>query len=258
MEWKHYDFVTNWAKVREVWLSERVQDVLEPIMVKWCREQAYFNSDGTKPTWKRGSDLWTYSKTDFHAQRIMDAVNDYNAQHRDKKRKEEEEDDDEDEDYDDDADWEEYERLSKMFEPEKGSQLASIMMMGSDFLSVAFGEVASILFPEEDDQVVVTFSRNHGGIAVILKHRLIFDWCREFHYREGSTSLSPSQVAKDWHLDKVVEGKYALKKGRDIYVDYQPFFDEDGNQYEVDDEGDDLLGQDHEGQEDEDDEEDDD
>lgn len=46
-------------------------------MESWCEKEAYFDSSGKKPCWKRKEYLWIYSKTDFHDSRILDAANDF-------------------------------------------------------------------------------------------------------------------------------------------------------------------------------------
>ena len=79
MAWRHYDFDANWDKVYKVWQGDAVQDVLAPDMEEWCEEEAYFDRDEDghlhKPTWHRGDSLWQYSRSNYHAERSMEAAN---------------------------------------------------------------------------------------------------------------------------------------------------------------------------------------
>jgi hypothetical protein len=76
-KWKNYDFGANWGEFIRTWKISSVQAVLFYDMQNWCKEQAYYLPDGSKPTWKRGEPLWHLSRTDYWAQKQMDAANDY-------------------------------------------------------------------------------------------------------------------------------------------------------------------------------------
>ncbi len=73
-EWKYYDFGANWREFLAAWKSADVQDVLFGDMQEWCSTHAYFEPDGSRPTWKRGEPLWHLSRTDYWATRHMDAA----------------------------------------------------------------------------------------------------------------------------------------------------------------------------------------
>lgn len=204
--WQYYDFINNWDLVRKVWLSEHVQDFLQPHMISWCEHEAYFNSDGKKPQWKRKDDLWTYSRTDFHDSRINDAAEDFveknNMRIKYKKAVEnfvgreflisnqELEDD-----YFDRA----MEAIYEDFKPKPGSIIANILQMGCDYIVEPLFETAKILFP--DDEIMIVLDNDDFGLVINPDKKIIFDWIRDFHYREGSENLSPEAIRESWNLD---------------------------------------------------------
>lgn len=205
-EWKFFDFEGNWNRFWEIWQSDEIQEILRPDMQRWCDQEAYYdrlpNGRLVKPTWKAKDDLWRYSKTDFHSQRILDKVN-YHvesdnciAKFIDAKRRfgmtyaSE--------DLQNEAFWSICgNALEEMFEPKKGSWEAQILIMGANFLTSALKYTAIRMFPEE--QVKTIYIKNSKGTTVILPRlKIIFDLVRAFHHME-SCAETPDDIMSAYH-----------------------------------------------------------
>ena len=201
--WQYYDFTNNWDYFYNIWISDEVQDVLEPHMDVWCKEEAYFISEGVKPTWKRKDDLWTYGRTDYFATRIDEKADAYIEKYKIKsvfkkqmanvgiKYKTE--------DLLYEAFFETcYEEISKMFEPIPHSQEANVLMMGANYLTAALCEAARIIYPNE---YVEEYENENGDDLVIIPNiKVIFDFHRHFHYTEGDQQQSPEALKLLWKL----------------------------------------------------------
>lgn len=72
MEWQYFDLDGHWDAFYKVWCSDEVQSVLLRDMETWCATQAYFNTDGSRPTWKRGDPIWSLSRTDYWFTKCLD------------------------------------------------------------------------------------------------------------------------------------------------------------------------------------------
>lgn len=203
-QFRFYDFEKNWDEFYKVWISDEVQDVLEPDMQEWCEKEAYFEhteSGLQKPTWKRCDDLWRYSRTDFHCQRNLDKCNEYvetsgcvekyeQAMSRfgfkfsDKQCLHE-------------AFWNVTgDHLYKMFEPKPGSLEANILFCGANYLAGALEIAARQLFPDCDN-FMIQFDEN----LVIADGNLIFDFVR-FYFRDESTV---PKLVKEFELDELFD-----------------------------------------------------
>lgn len=200
-KWTFYDFQSNWDAFWHIWQSDKIQKILKPDMENWCQHECYFERgpDGSlvKPTWKPKSDLWRYSRTDFHCQRMLDRVNDHVEKDNsvnsfiDAKRRF-------GMTYADfdaacNAFWKTCSSaLFEMYEPRSGSWEAQILMMGANYLTRALYHAAQDIFPGE--RVVTVASRRDAGSTVIIPaRRIVFDFVRAFHHMEG-TAETPNEV----------------------------------------------------------------
>ena len=203
-QWKYYDFDANWPEVYRLWQSEKVQDALAPNIQSWCETDAYYNSDGKKPTWRRGDSLWQYSRTDYHWQRIMDRTNEHVHQHHLFKRFIEARaragtplpHDDE---LVGEAFQPVFDELEHDFEPKVGTLESMVLVMGANHLSDALLLVAERLFPEEQ---CVTLCDGKDEFVLVPRRRLIFDFQRFYFWKDGCKSLEPCDlVGHLWPLD---------------------------------------------------------
>ncbi len=187
-----YDFDKNWKCFYEVWTSDEVQDVLESHMQNWCKHEAYYvhtHNGMEKPTWKRCDDLWRYSRTDFHSQRILDKINEHVRADRCVEK------------YVDamkrfgirftspelshEAFWNVAgDHLEESFEPEPHSLEANVLFGGANFMVEALEVAAQKLFPSCDiDRIEDAESQNK---IVIINEDIIFDFIR-FYFKGDHT-----------------------------------------------------------------------
>ena len=202
-EWQYYDFTNNWEEFYKVWISEEVQDKLAEQMEYWCIHEAYYVSEGKKPTWKRYDDLWSYSRTDYHSTRMIDKANDYvhnnnliqkfkvsmaNAGIK----------------YKNSELLSEaffsvcFNEIERMFEPKPKSQEANILIMGANYLCEPLRVAAEIMFPL--DQILVVENENGDDLTIIGNKKIIFDFNRQYHYNNGDEEQSANNMKRIWKL----------------------------------------------------------
>jgi hypothetical protein len=193
----------KWDEFYKVWISDEVQDELAVHMENWCLNEAYYVSDGIKPTWNPRDDLWKYSRTDYHSQRMLDKANDYIDKNNSIKKfkismanlgiK-----------YPNDEVLSEaffmigFNEIENMFEPEPKTQEANILMMGANYLAEPLRVCAEIMFPE--DQILVVENENGDDLTIIGNKKIIFDFNRQYHYVNGSEDQSPNYMKNEWKL----------------------------------------------------------
>ncbi|KAL3159500.1 hypothetical protein ABBQ38_009918 [Trebouxia sp. C0009 RCD-2024] len=202
--WKYYDFDANWSEYYKTWMSSEVQTILAPCMEKWCDEQAYYESDGTKPFWKPGADLWPYSRTDYHAQRIMDKTSKHIEHNRliqkcgDSLQRA-----GTPMSADALANWflesDALDEISKQFEPASGSWEAQVLFMGANYLAEPQATAARLLMPNHAVQVWSDMEGN--DYTVIPCEELIMDFQRAYLYKQGCQDLEPNRVVHDMMME---------------------------------------------------------
>ncbi|KAL0489355.1 elongation factor Ts [Acrasis kona] len=190
-KWKYYDFEKNWDTFYNVWQSKKAQDILEKQMKVWCKEEAYYNN-GEKPVWKRGDDLWRYSRTDYHMTRIderveaemeeLGVVMNYD---------------------DDNFDEEKYKALENELydkhKPQKGTYEAQILVMGANYLISTLFYCAGVMFPNCKIEVR---SGDGGEVVVLPDKHLVFDFVRL--WREGPSNPSDFEGWKVLKRNKIL------------------------------------------------------
>ena len=205
--WAYYDFTTKWESFyRDVWLSDQVQDKLDEVMPYWCEHEAYYMPGGShqKPTWKPRSDLWVYSRSDFHSNRISERIdrlveerciisNYRNAMNRAGLRT-----------YSDSQAQEaffyngERDALHVECKPKAGSQEANILRMGANYLADVHEIAGSMVFLD-NPIFVVSDKACENEIAVVPEQRIIFDIQRQ--YFQSDAGLRPGDIVRQWGLD---------------------------------------------------------
>ena len=159
--WRFYDFQANWDEFYNVWMSDPVQVVLEPHMQEWCTHEAYYDHTScglVKPTWHRCRDLWTYSRTDYHCQKIIDRVNEYVdknecfSRYLQAQRRFGIELQQDDNGYQ--AFWNTCnEHIHALCEPAPGSLEANFLCGGANYLAPALKAAAQVMFPDCDVEI---------------------------------------------------------------------------------------------------------
>lgn len=189
--WRFYDFDIHWGEFYKVWSSDAVQDILAPSMVRWCEHEAYFVRDSSKLRWKGGADLWRYSRTDFHHERIMNATIAHVDQHRLIQR------------FGDAltragtphvsgevalvyrfVSSGAFETVKQQFLPPPGSLEAQVLVKGANYLVDAQAAAVLDLFP--DSRVCVIGDEDQLEVAVVENHHLIVDFTRFFMWKHAS------------------------------------------------------------------------
>lgn len=206
MNWRYFDFDTHWPEFYKVWTSDPVQHVLEPSMIRWCDTNAYFDTDGNKPKWIPKSDLWRYSRTDYHHQRMLDKANAYVQQNRSIKmfgdslqrantpiR-----------DVDALADYfltsGAFEAIEEMFVPPAKSLEANVLVMGANFLAETQAFAGEILLPGKETLVRDDYLFENE-IAIVPSEKIILDFQRYYHWKTGCEDMAPDELMKAFDLD---------------------------------------------------------
>ncbi len=206
-KWKYYDFTNKWEEFYNIWSSEEVQIKLTDQMESWCETEAYFTAEGKKPLWIPNSDLWTYSRTDYHYTQIMNKANDYvlnnnivktygNTMSRLGFK------------YSKDSLSEKffqskcYEEIERSFEPKANSQEANILMMGCNYLIEPLLTAGQILF-RDNDVIAVETEDGKNDIVVIPNMKLIFDFNRQYHYVNECEELSPEKLCEEFKFSEI-------------------------------------------------------
>lgn len=200
-DWRYYDFDANWTQFYDLWISDPVQEVLKPSMIRWCETQAYFKSDGTKPQWQPKSDLWTYSRTDYHSQRMLDKANEHVQNHHLIKKFGESlaragtpvRDPELLGDYFLRCGG--FDEIEQRFAPPAKSLEANVLMMGANFLAEAQAFAGEIMFPGKDTEVWAD-DACENEIAVVPEAKIILDFQRCYHWKNGSKDLNPVELMK--------------------------------------------------------------
>ena len=204
-QWEYFDFQNRWKEFHKVWITSPVQKTLSYHMKNWCKDEAYYIDANAKikPTWKVRSDLWTYSRTDYHSQRMFDKANTYINEKNIISKYElvmkqngilYDNEDDLYQAFHHNC-WDD---IEKKFEPIPFSQEANILMMGANYLADPLRIAAEIMFPS--DQVLVIENEDKDDITIIANRKIIFDFNREYHYKNNCEDLSPENIVKLWKL----------------------------------------------------------
>jgi len=194
--WTYYDFGTNWSKYHEIWVSDTVQDVLEPDMRYWAAMYSNREAGGSRPVWKRGADLWTYGHPDFYCYRWNIKATDYiyrfklirrfrEAVRRAGRR-----------DYSISDALDDFFELGGMgvvyevCEPTPKSWEANVLDGGNYFLADAQAEAARMLFPGEDVRVAYRYDTGESPVPVVPGRKLIVDFVTAFLYEFGKIAYA--------------------------------------------------------------------
>lgn len=176
-EWSYYNFDANWDKFYEVWKDPKTQNILEKDMKVWCKHEAYFDSDGKKPKWNKGSPLWNLSRTDYHSTKMLDKANEKNDREQIvetyRKQMEIKTGKKIDDDEFDEMCIELFEKLEEEFEPKPGTIDSLILVMGKNYLTRTLKYCAKQLFP--NDNVKVIKDSDNSDMILVLNQRIVFD-----------------------------------------------------------------------------------
>lgn len=204
MEWAYYDFDKHWEEFYAVWSSDAVQSVLVEDMAEWCRSEAYYTADGSRPTWCKGEPLWQLSRTDYwdnkflvESQRIDEETNGprrYKYFADAMRRAANIEYGDEDEMH------KAYytivlERIQKSMEPKPGTLESLVLFMGRNYIHEALLTTASLLFGEEN--VSEEENSEEGLFVVVDDQRLVFDLLGYYFWtRDNDRHFVPENLTR--------------------------------------------------------------
>ena len=174
---QYYDFDIHWNEFYQIWQSDPVQEILKPDMDEWCQTQAYYLSNGKRPTWNKGEPLWHLSRTDYHDNKMMELANDkVEKEHiyaTYKKRMEQITGkkfihNDYDETFN-----RCFEEVMEGFEPKRHTIDSLILVLGKNYIHAALCKCAQLLFPDDDIDEVETSDAD--TIVVNCNKRIVFD-----------------------------------------------------------------------------------
>lgn len=203
MEWQYYDFDAHWGTFYKAWESDEVQWVLFDDMQGWCATEAYFEADGSRPTWKRGEPIWSLSRTDYwwgklldEAQRVDEEVNGpHRHQHfraamlRAANIR-----------YIDEEDLHEayfsivVSRIEEDLKPKPGTLESLVLFSGRNFLHYALMATARILFGE--DRVDEIEHPVEGWFVIVDDHVVMDILGYHFWKRDQSEDSAPSRFTR--------------------------------------------------------------
>lgn len=178
--WKLFDFDAHFDAFWEAWNKDDVQSALHDEMDQWCAEHAYPNSDGSRPTWRRGDPLWRLSSP----ARWWDIIDDAALQNIGKifpryslyKRTMDaqclpavDEDAFDDMVIESVVDSDEYAKLEQEHEPKPGTLESLVMFGGRKSLTVPLALCAQHMFPNS----TIDFGISNG--YVLIDEGIVFD-----------------------------------------------------------------------------------
>jgi len=187
--WRYFDFDAHWAEFWTAWSRPEVQSILKEDMDSWCATEAYFEPDGSRPTWTEGEPLWHLSRTDYWSTKILEAANEemeraeacakktLSAQGLDlneyRKRQWGPGDREEYEDEPDELSNRMFEEIMSRYEPKYGTIESLILYMGRNFMCYALLKTAQLMFGEE---ACGLFEEPCGDNVVLVPgQKLVFD-----------------------------------------------------------------------------------
>lgn len=196
-EWRYYDFDSDWDAFYQVWTSDVVQDVLKKDMESWIQNEAYLNS----PPWKPKADLWEWSRTDYHHQKVFDKASDCVKQHGLIKQFGEALERAGTPVNDEEALKEKFydvafEEVLNECTPVSGSLEAQVLVFGARYLNDAIIMAGKQLFPNSEVFLWVSEDEETDMVVVHDKHLML-----NFNYyywwkHEGEDNMSPHNVHK--------------------------------------------------------------
>lgn len=209
--WTFFDFENNWTKYHLIWQSDYVQDILKPSMEKWCETEAYLDiSTNSQPIWKPKSDLWTYSRTDFHCTRISERTDEHIHKHNLISK------------YNDTrkrllgypfSDTEilhdsfheiMYDGIYESFEPKKNSWEANILVMGANYLSEA--QVAAFkIFDPNSTPYEYDCPYTNSSYAILPESKIVIDFQRAFMFKIDPKPKNSAQNIVGKYFERFME-----------------------------------------------------